>query len=112
MPEPTLGSLCLWGDGGRRGRGHAVGFRGCGVSVPWRRGWGGGRGAGTRRGLPHVRGDGGPGGEAEVAPLRGGTPPEEQPEAPVQVGALVTWHRGAAWDGASLRPFGERLARV
>lgn len=56
-------------DGGRRGRGHAVGFGGWGISAPRRRGGGDGRGAGARRGLPHVRGDGGPGGETEAAPL-------------------------------------------
>lgn len=94
-PEPTRGSFCLPCDGGCGGSGHAVRFGGWGVSVPRRRGRGGGRGAGAWCGLPHVRGDGGPGGEAEATPLRGGTPPEEQPEAPVQVGALVLQRLGA-----------------
>lgn len=62
----SFGPFCY---GGRRSSGHTVGFGGWGVSVPWRRSRGGGRGAGAWRGLPHVRSDGGPSGEVEAAPL-------------------------------------------
>uniref|UniRef100_A0A4X2L7H1 Intraflagellar transport protein 57 homolog n=1 Tax=Vombatus ursinus TaxID=29139 RepID=A0A4X2L7H1_VOMUR len=68
------------------GRGVAGGRRGYGASAPRRGGGRGGRvrGAGPWSGLPHVRGDGRPGGEAEAAALRRGDPAQKQPEAPVQ----------------------------
>lgn len=90
-PEPTPGSVGLSCDGCRGSGDLAVGLGGWGVSGSRGRRRGGGGGARARRGLPHVRGDGGPGGEAEAAPLRGGAPPKEQSEAPVQVRALPPW---------------------
>lgn len=74
---------------GCRGRGDpAVGLGRWGVSGSGGRRWGGGGGARAGSGLPHVRGDGRPSGEAEAAPLRGGATPKEQSEAPVQVRAV------------------------
>lgn len=100
-PEPTPAAVGLSCDGCRGSGDPAVGLGGWGVSGSRGRRRGGGGGARARRGLPHVRGDGGPGGEAEATPLRGGAPSKEQSEAPVQVRALPL-APGAGWAQGTL----------